>query len=84
MASSWPWATIPINLLTPLVAISVAQGTLNQLWAATSKDVKSGKYYVPVAKENPGSAQAQDTKLASKLWNWTEDELNKFLKDNSI
>jgi hypothetical protein len=64
--------------------VTVAEGALNQLWAATSMDAKSGKYYVPVAKENAGTAYAQDAELASKLWTWTEAELNKFPTSNSL
>jgi len=84
LSSSYPWITIPVNFLSMVFTVTVEQGALNQLWAATSKDAKSGKYYVPVAKESAGSAYAQDAELQSKLWKWTEDELDKFLKKNPL
>lgn len=52
-----------------------AQGALTQIWAATSKDVKTGKYYVPVAKENRRSGYSNDKNLALELWDWTEKVL---------
>jgi NAD(P)-dependent dehydrogenase (short-subunit alcohol dehydrogenase family) len=56
--------------------LTVQQGTLTQLWAATWKrdEVKNGAYYVPVGKE-AGSKKSQDPELAKKLWEWTESEL---------
>jgi len=82
--TSYPWLKYPMSLVIPFMSVSVQQGALNQLWAATSKDAKSGRYYVPVAKESNGSAYAHDTELAGKLWKWTEDELNKFLAANPV
>ncbi|KAI9733475.1 MAG: hypothetical protein M1818_007223 [Claussenomyces sp. TS43310] len=79
LTSSFPRLTAPIQFLSKFLATSVQQGTLNQLWAATSQAAVSGKYYIPVAKESPGSAEAQDNDLAVKLWDWTEAELAKFL-----
>ncbi|OAP62187.1 hypothetical protein AYL99_04390 [Fonsecaea erecta] len=57
--------------------MTVQQGTLTQLWAATWKrqEVKNGAYYTPIGKENCGSKQTRDTELAKKLWEWTESEL---------
>jgi retinol dehydrogenase-12 len=77
--SSWPLLSPIILVASVLFQVSVQQGTLNQLWAATSKDAQTGKYYVPVGKENSGSAYAQDKELGEKLWAWTEGELDKFL-----
>jgi hypothetical protein len=56
--------------------LTVQQGTLTQLWAATWKrdEVKNGAYYVPVGKE-AGSKKSRDPELAKKLWDWTEFEL---------
>lgn len=79
LQSSYPWLSPVILFLSIFFANSVQQGALNQLWAATSKDAQSGKYYVPVAKENPGSAYAQDKELGERLWKWTEGEMDKFL-----
>jgi retinol dehydrogenase-12 len=77
--SSWPWLGPIIPVAIALFATSVQQGTLNQLWAATSKDAQTGKYYVPVGKESAGSAYAQDKELGEKLWKWTDGEMDKFL-----
>lgn len=61
--------------ITALVVLAtVQQGALNQLWAATSKDVHSGEFYVPIGKK-AGSKSSKDVDLAKKLWNWTEKEL---------
>lgn len=78
MAASHPWLTRPMDFLAKFVTVTVQDGTLNQLWAATSVDAKSGSYYNPVGKESKGSGHAQDDKLAGKLWEWTEKELEKW------
>lgn len=77
-ASYW-WIKTPVNVLSKVFMATSAEGALNQLWASTNADTKSGKYYVPVAKENAGSAYAQDKELGAKLWDWTEKELETFL-----
>lgn len=64
-----------ISLISRFTSVSVETGTLNQLWASTSKDAKTGTYYNPVGKESPGSKYAQSEKLQSELWDWTEREL---------
>lgn len=74
-AASYPAAAWLMNMVQPLLTVSVATGALGQLWAAFSPEAKSGTYYVPLAKQNPGSKYAQDTKLAERLWEWTEKEL---------
>ncbi|KAI9768959.1 MAG: hypothetical protein M1840_004555 [Geoglossum simile] len=56
---------------------SVAQGALNQLWAATSDEVENGAYYNPIGSKSKGSSYAQDGELARKLWDWTEADLSK-------
>jgi retinol dehydrogenase-12 len=58
----------------PFVGANVQKGALNQLWAATSKEVQAGEYYVPVGKK-AGSTASKDVELAKKLWDWTEKEL---------
>jgi retinol dehydrogenase-12 len=59
---------------------TIEDGTKNQLWAGTAKreDVKNGEYYIPVAVSGEGSWKSQDMVLASKLWDWTEKELEGF------
>ncbi|KIW14279.1 hypothetical protein PV08_07061 [Exophiala spinifera] len=54
------------------------RGASSSLWAIASKDFEessSGAYIVPYMKIGKPSAAAMDGTLASKLWNWTEDQL---------
>ncbi len=74
-AASWPMLALPLRWIGNLVTVSVQTGALNQLWASTSKDAKTGTFYYPVAKETPGSQYAQSEKLQTELWDWTEKEL---------
>ncbi|KAF2493072.1 retinol dehydrogenase [Lophium mytilinum] len=73
---SWPILVWPMWFVIQFSAVNVAHGALTQLFAATSKDAKTGAYYVPTAQENAGSAYAQDEKLVDVLWDYTEKELN--------
>lgn len=61
--------------LAPLVCVSVPVGVKNHLWAATSPDVVSGKYYEPVGVPDKETLVVKDTLLSSRLWDWTEEEL---------
>lgn len=72
---SLPWISYPLDFLAGLFINDAKTGALNQLWAATSKEAKTGTYYFPVGKENIGSAYSRDEKLAENLWTWTEEEL---------
>lgn len=72
-----PWVATVFRPAVSLFFKPVQYGALTQLFAATSKDVKSGQYYIPVAQENPGSKYSQDPKLSGELWEWTEAELAK-------
>ncbi|KAE8452054.1 hypothetical protein EG329_002219 [Mollisiaceae sp. DMI_Dod_QoI] len=78
VASFW-WMKLPLYFIAKVFTTTPAQGALNQLWAATSENTKTGKYYAPVGKEDPGSPHAQDKELGIKLWDWTEKELDQFL-----
>jgi retinol dehydrogenase-12 len=70
------------RILTPFFALAFAvpieKATLNQLWAATSRQVQSGEYYNPVGKNSMGSQLSRDMALAGRLWKWTEEELVKW------
>lgn len=75
-----------------MIASNASVGAFNQTWAATApvvgkawtekdgkgaeKTVKSGHYYVPVAKEGGDNSISKDMKLAGELWEWTEKELS--------
>ncbi len=65
-----------MKLLGGMFLVTPEQGALTQLFAATSKDAKTGSYYVPIAKEDEASDYARDEKLADELWDWTEKELD--------
>lgn len=62
----------------PGVMKSPDEGAYNQLWAAFApKDVVgSGEYYEPVGVGGKASKKANNPELASRLWTWTETELN--------
>jgi retinol dehydrogenase-12 len=75
-AESWPWVATPMKLLSKVLATTVAQGALTQLFAATNKDAKTGVYYVPIAQEDPGSSYARDENLVKELWDYTQKELD--------
>ena len=57
----------------------VQEGAKNQLWASTCErsQIINGKYYKPIGSASAGNALAHDSKLASQLWNYTEQELGK-------
>lgn len=60
-------------------ATSVEQGARNQLWATVAKDgLASGEYYEPVGVGGAASQFGKDDKLADKLWEWTEKELERW------
>ena len=61
--------------LAPFICVPVAAGVRNHLWAATSPDVVTGKYYEPVGIPDREAAVAKDEGLAEQLWEWTEKEL---------
>lgn len=63
------------NITTAFIGVDVPTGTLNQLWALTSKDVISGTYYEPIGRTGLGNPHTNDQALAKQLWDWTENEL---------
>jgi len=54
---------------------TVEMGARNQIWAATSGDVVSGKYYIPTGIEDKKTLVDKDASFSKKLWEWTENEL---------
>lgn len=64
-------------VMGPFIMRDVKQGALNQLWAVAAKkgDLVNGAYYKPVGQLSRGSGYAQNTSLATHLWEWTEKEL---------
>ncbi|KAK5664036.1 hypothetical protein OQA88_250 [Cercophora sp. LCS_1] len=57
------------------VTTTVELGARNQVWAATSPDVVSGEYYVPVGIVDKKTLVEKDKTLSTRLWEWTEKEL---------
>ncbi|KAF7554155.1 hypothetical protein G7Z17_g3129 [Cylindrodendrum hubeiense] len=60
-----------------LMGVSPEEGAKGQLWCSFSKDTSNGTYYEPVGKTGKESSLSRDDELASKLWNWTDEELRK-------
>jgi NAD(P)-dependent dehydrogenase (short-subunit alcohol dehydrogenase family) len=57
------------------VVITAAQAAATPVFAATSAELVSGAYLVPVAKVGKESKEAKDGELGKKLWAWTEGEM---------
>lgn len=54
-------------------------GAKTQLWAATAKEGPvNGMYYEPVAVTGKDSKLSKDEKLMEELWDWTEEQLEKY------
>ncbi|KAH7127323.1 retinol dehydrogenase [Dactylonectria macrodidyma] len=78
--SSYPLIAPVIRVLAPFISKTVATGAKNQLWASVSPDAKSGEFYFPVAMTGKGSQGSNDRAAEDKLWEYTEQELEKFLQ----
>lgn len=65
-----------VGKVVNLLFTSVEVGAKTQLWASVAQDVKSGEYYEPIGVAGSGSEKAKDGKLAERLWEWTEKELD--------
>jgi len=61
-----------------LLFTSVETAAKHQVWAATTRGVKSGEYYEPLGISGGGRPEVKDSQLAQKLWDWTEAELSNF------
>lgn len=57
------------------ILISPAEAAATPVFAATSGEVVSGSYFVPVAKVGKESKEAKDAELGTRLWAWTEEEM---------
>ncbi|KAK5078967.1 hypothetical protein LTS08_003881 [Lithohypha guttulata] len=85
LASYGSWLYYPTKIMAALFCKSVAQGALNQTWAAVApvakqeggQGVKNGTFYHPVgvAGKDSGLAKDEHDVLSDKLWEWTEKEL---------
>jgi NAD(P)-dependent dehydrogenase (short-subunit alcohol dehydrogenase family) len=61
--------------VAPRLGVSLEEGVKSGLWAITTKDVQSGRYYEPVGVLGKGSELSRDGELGQKLWKWTQEEL---------
>ncbi|KAJ4324347.1 hypothetical protein N0V84_003908 [Fusarium piperis] len=62
-----------------IMSKSVEEGALNQIWAATGRDVESGVFYSPVGVTGKGSALSNNEEVREQLWEWTEKELEPYV-----
>ncbi|KAJ5655517.1 retinol dehydrogenase 14 [Penicillium longicatenatum] len=67
-----------VRLTSPLWMHDVREGIKNSLWAAFAPDVRSGEYYEPVGVPGRASRDAYSNELERRLWDWTENELDKW------
>jgi len=73
-----------VNKAKGLFYTSVQDGAKNQLWASVGKkgdgvgEIKGGEYYTPVGVAGQGTNISRDSKLAEKLWAWTDTELERW------
>lgn len=69
------------DLFQRILAITPVQGALTTLYTAT-EDIKkdNGSYYAAIASLEEPTALARDEELAEKLWNYTEELVNKKLQ----
>ncbi|KAI1136476.1 NAD(P)-binding protein [Hypoxylon sp. FL0543] len=62
--------------------ISIEEGTFNHLWAVSAprNSIKQGAFYEPVGVlSSEEAAVAKEKKFADKLWEYTEEELEKWM-----
>ncbi|KAF2014271.1 NAD(P)-binding protein [Aaosphaeria arxii CBS 175.79] len=75
-------ASLPLKLFfhiwALLFVVPPEQGALNQLWASTSKDAKSGEFYHPVGVPGKGSQLSASQELSDQLWEWTQNEIRAY------
>lgn len=75
---------LPLRFMVPMDGgwTSVEQGCWNQVWAATTsrQNLEDGAYYVPVAKRGKlETAQSRNARLADRLYEWTDKELESWM-----
>ncbi|KAF3770269.1 NAD(P)-binding protein [Cryphonectria parasitica EP155] len=64
---------------TPFMQKSAKEGAYNTLWAATSDrdGLVNGAYLEPVGRMKGASKISESDELAERLWQWTENELER-------
>ncbi|KAF8193004.1 hypothetical protein BJ912DRAFT_961718 [Pholiota molesta] len=68
-----------------MVLWDTSYGALTQLWAGTSPEGVdlNGQYLIPWARVGTGNKAAKDPKLAQELWDWLEEQTQKFENSNA-
>ncbi|KAF6807611.1 oxidoreductase C736.13-like protein 2 [Colletotrichum sojae] len=71
------------NKLMGATVLTPEKGCWNQVWAAAAApraELASGSFYMPVGQlaDDKLDGSATNEKLASELWRWTEDVLDRF------
>lgn len=72
---NWLVTNLLVKPAVALAGVSSDEGAKTQLWCSFSKDVENGHYYEPVGTPGKESKLARDDELSTKLWEWTEKEL---------
>jgi NAD(P)-dependent dehydrogenase (short-subunit alcohol dehydrogenase family) len=75
-SGSWFLRNLFLKPLVIFTGVTADEGAKTQLWCSFSKDVVSGTYYEPIGKYGEEGPSARDEKLASRLWEWTDKQLN--------
>jgi NAD(P)-dependent dehydrogenase (short-subunit alcohol dehydrogenase family) len=74
-----------IRVAGVVMGVDASKGALNQLWAISDPKAESGVFYHPVGVAGKGSKMSQNKEAREKLWEWTQQEIQKHLssKDES-
>ncbi|KAJ4298820.1 hypothetical protein N0V90_004062 [Kalmusia sp. IMI 367209] len=77
-SASGGWVIKLLNwIVAPMLWVPVDEGAKNSLWAATSEEAESGRFYDPIGKTGGESEIVRKGKLGEELWEWTERELGR-------
>lgn len=76
--SKWTGVGKIVPFMRDRLYTSVEDGAKNQLWAGTAPGVKTGTYYCPVGITGQETRTGNNMKLAAKLWDWTDKELESY------
>lgn len=61
--------------LLALNGLTLEEGARTRPWAATVSEAKSGKFYLPIGKQDDGGQHGSDPKTNDDLGRWMEKEL---------
>jgi NAD(P)-dependent dehydrogenase (short-subunit alcohol dehydrogenase family) len=70
-----PWLAWPLRWIIPMIGVPVQLGVHNQLWAATSADVRTGAYYSSLGIVLSDS-KTDNPRAAHELWTWTKAQFD--------